>query len=393
MPIVTPPAAAVSAVIDSFTNVTRRLEIFEYDGITAWSRAGLGSRIIEGTVTVDSSRDERRTLDCVLDNTDGALRHDPYNGLWYDKVIKLWRGVKYWKMDPINGKLFQETYETQLGEFLIDRIDADNFPNRIKITARDFTKKMLNSKLPQSIQFPAGTPSEVVIKALAANAGITKFVLPTTGKTVPSTVFERGTDRYKVAKEVANAAGHDLFFDQTGYLTMQPFQDPSTSPITYRFTTGQSLGNLIKFSKSSNDSRVYNHIVITGDEDTAIDLNGATGVIFAEAKNTYTDSPTRIERIGDRTFFYASAFFTTNQQAQEVANSWLRTKALEEFNISFESLVVPWLEAGSIIEILDPDRTVYEPTRFLLDSFNIPLALSPMTGTGRRVTVVGSTGM
>jgi hypothetical protein len=392
VPILSPPAAAQDAVLDAFTNVTRRLEVYEYDGTTLWAGAGLGSRIVEGSVSVDATRDERRTLDCVLDNTDGALRHDPYNGLWYDKVIKIWRGVKYWSFDPISGLPVQETYEAQLGEFLIDRIEADSFPNLIKITGRDFTKKMLNSKLTQGMQFPAGTSVEAVVKALAANAGITKFLMPTTGKTVGDTVFERGTERYKVAKQVAETAGYDLFFDASGYLVMQQFKDPTTAPIEYVFKTGSTLGNLVKFTKSSNDSRVYNHIVITGDEESQPALDGTQGIIFAEAKNTYGASPTRIERIGDRTFFYASAFFTTNQQAQEVANSWLKIKALEEFNMNFDALVVPWLDANSIVEIIDPDGSDYEPTRFLLDSFTIPLALAPMTGVGRRVTIVGTAG-
>lgn len=393
MPNLAPPQGAIDAVVAAYTNVTRRLEIYEYDGNTLWAGAGLGSRLVDGSISVDSTRDERRTLDCVLDNADGALRHDPYNGLWFDKVIKVWRGVKYWGFDPISGLPIQKTYEAQLGEFLIDRVDADNFPNLIKITARDYTKKMLTSKITASMQFPAKTAVEEIIKALAANAGITKFLLPTTGKVVDSTtVFEKGTERWKVCKELADTAGFDLYFDATGYLVMREFLDPTTSPVAYTFQTGSTTGNLIKWTKSSNDSRVYNHIIVTGDEQTDPQLDGSTSIVFAEAKNTSNDSPTRISRLGDRTYFYSSPFFTTKAQAQAVANSWLSLKALEEFNMNFDALVVPWLEAGSIVEILDPDRTDYEPTRFLLDSFNIPLPLSPMSGVGKRVTIVGDTG-
>lgn len=393
MPNLAPPQGAIDAVVANYTNVTRRLEIYEYDGNTLWGGAGLGSRLVDGSVSVDANRDERRTLDCVLDNADGALRHDPYNGLWFDKVIKVWRGVKYWSFDPISGLPLQKTYEAQLGEFLIDRVDADNFPNLIKITARDYTKKMLTSKLTVSVQFPKGTPVEDVIKALAANSGITKFMLPITGKTVDATtVFEKGDERWKVCKTLAETAGYDLYFDATGYLVMRQYLDPTTSPVEYTFQTGANVGNLISWSKSSNDSRVYNHIVVTGDEQTEVQLDGTTSIIYAEAKNTAGDSPTRIARIGDRTFFYSSPFFTSKEQAQSVANSWLSLKALEEFNMSFDALVVPWMEGGSIVEILDPNRTDYEPTRFLLDSFSIPLPLKAMSGLGRRVTIVGDTG-
>lgn len=392
MPNPAPPAAAIAAVLARSTQVTRRLEIYEYDGSTLWSAIGDDSRLVSGNISIDANRDERRSLDCVLDNSDGLLRHQPEHGLWWDKIIKVWRGVKYWGVDPITSLPHLYTYEAQLGEFLIDSIDADSFPNQIKITARDLSKKMLNSKLTQSMQFAAGTKVETVIAALASNAGISKFILPITGKNVDkATVFERNAERWKIAKDLAIAAGHDLFFDATGYLILRPFRDPSTTAVEYTFETGSS-GNLVKYSKSSNDSKVFNHIVITGD--TANNpTTGSAGIVFVEAKNTATNSPTRIARIGDRTFPYSSPFFTSNAQAQPVANSWLKLKALEEFNMSFSSLVVPWLDVGGIVRILDPGRTEYEPTRFLLDSLGIPLSLEPMTGLGKRVTIVGETGV
>lgn len=392
MPNPAPTTAVLDAVLATSTNVTRRLEIYEYDGVTLWGGPGLGSRLVDGTISVDYARDERRTIDCVLDNSDGALRHDPFNGLWYDKVIKVWRGIKYYTIDPIGGAIIQSTYEAQLGEFLIDRLDGDNFPNLIKVTGRDFTKKMLISKLSQTMSFPAGTPVEDMIRALAANCGITKFMLATTGKTVDSnTVFERGEDRWKVAKKLAEAAVHELFFDATGYLVLRPFLDPTTSPIEYTFETGTN-GNLVKFNKSSTDARVFNHITVTGDSTAEPQLDGSQGIIFAEAKNTSGDSPTRIARIGQRTQPIDNVFFANQTQANEFVNARLKIAALEEFNYNFDSLVVPWMDAGSIVALLDPNRTEYEPTRFLLDTISIPLKLAPMSGVARRVTIVGALG-
>lgn len=388
-----PPQSAVDAVLKTSSIWTRRIEIYEFDNKTLWN-AGKIQRIIDGTVNVDYSRDERRTLDLTLDNSDGALRHDPYNGFWYDKIVHIYRGIKYWSIDPISGKAIQVEYEAQLGAFMIDRIDAQYFPHTIKITGRDFTKKMLTSKLERSMQFPAGTAVETVVAAVAANAGIFGVILPNTGQTVDSTtVFERGTARWAVCKQVADAANHEIFFDATGNLVMRPFRDPTTSPIEYTFKTGLDGGNLIDYQKSSNDSRVFNHIVVTGDDSAnSSDDGSSTVVIFAEYKNENADSPTRIERIGDRYTDYHSALFDSQEKANAFAQSQLSILALEEFNIDFQSLVVPWMEAGNIVEILVPGNTEYEPTRFLLDTLNIPLKLEPMSGTGRRVTIVGTKG-
>ena len=386
-----PPEAAVRAVLDTSSQWTRRIEIYEYDNETLWNAGGV-PRIIDGNISVDYSRDERRTLDLVLDNSDGALRHDPFDGFWYDKIIRLYRGIRYWTIDEITGKAVQDEYEACVGVFMIDRIDAQYFPHTISVTGRDFTKKMLTSKLERSMQFPAGTAVEDVLAAVAANAGIFGVILPNTGLTVDSTtVFERGTARWAVCKQVANAANHELFFNGTGYLVMRPYRDPTTSPIEYTFQTGPLVGNLISYGKSSNDARVFNHIVVAGDDEINSDSNGtSTNLVFAEYRNENPDSPTRIERIGDRYTSYQSSLFDTQEKADNFAQSQLSILALEEFNIDFDSLVVPWMEAGTIVEILVPGNTPYEPTRFLLDTIKIPLKLGPMSGTGRRVTIVGS---
>ncbi len=389
---VPPPEAAIQAVLSTSSIWTRRIEIYEYDNETLWS-AGVKPRIIDGKINVDYSREERRTLDLVLDNSDGALRHDPYDGFWYDKIIRIYRGIKYWTVDPITGSAVQATYEAQVGAFMIDRIDGAYFPHTLTITGRDFTKKMLTSKLERSLQFPAGTAVEDVVAAVAANAGIFGVILPNTGLTVDSTtVFERGTERWKVCKQVANAANHEIFFDANGYLTMRPFRDPTTSPVEYVFKTGGADGNLVDYRKSSNDSRVFNHIVVTGDDNVG-SSSTTTKIVFAERKNENPESPTRIERIGDRYTAYQSSLFDTQEKADAFAESQLSILALEEFNIDFSSLVVPWMEAGNIVSVLVPDNTEYEPTRFLLDKFDIPLKLGPMSGTARRVTIVGSKGL
>ena len=68
--------------------------------------------------------------------------------------------------------------------------------------------------------------------------------------------------------------------------------------------------------------------------------------VYYNAKNTEPTSPTRIAAIGERLYTYTSSFITTVAQAQEVANNFLKVHALEQFEISLESIVIPWLEVG-----------------------------------------------
>jgi hypothetical protein len=584
------------------TTVTRRVEFYEADGVTPWGDSEeASSSLKDGSVSVDSTRDERRSLDMTLDNSSGAFVRDPNNGFWYDKVVKVYRGIQYtsfeeyeqlilgfhpdlyWRMDGalvtrdrsnngmharrvgwpvltrplvdtpdsmgsvrfgedatfmrtadiltthpayagatwtleawvrpiglspafggqifgrdgidcriqiatdlkiqaivrnaagtlfvaspswsatpgniyhvaatldgsflrlyVNGNLeasvtfsgvsiqsttgfstgnagdgstkqlrgdvdecvyfarvlrqdeiaqhyqsgrgrreVKHSWEAQIGEFLIDKIDEARFPKETKITGRDYTKKCLLAQLPVAMSFDTKTPLEDFVRAMAANAGIKKMTLPKTGVTIgTATDFDQGTERWNVMSKACETAAYELFFTPDGYLTMRKQLDPSTSPVTLTFETGPK-GNLVDWSKSSTDTEIRNRIICVSD--------GSDQVLpfYGEAVNTEITSPTNTTRLGERTFIYTSPFFTSNDQCKATAQQMLKIKALESFNVDFSSLVFPWTEAGEIVEFLDPDAAAYDPTRFLLSSFTIPLKLGPMTATAKRIIIVG----
>lgn len=571
-----PPAEVISAILNGQVTILRWADLYEYDNDTLWLPAGddePSSRLTSGSISVDYTRAERRSIDVTLDNADNALRSDPYNGLWYDKVIKTYRGVRYstdstgpkiaiiyedvageasklqqvmqqigftkvdvllsaatiddlnnyeiivshgrngaagktallsqlyiagkkivttgndstatevpliatsatattidWGImqvlydNPVNvgwttesagvqsgrkvtavratatvvaryldvsaehytaiieentdtgGRWFHyhpqafgtqskvllknalnwlwdyepfKEWSTQLGEFLIDNIAEDYFPYITKITGRDFTKKCMTSKFETSASFSAGTNLMTLISALAANSGINKFHLPNSQVTLSDRLdVERGAPRWDIMQIAANSNNFDIYFDAQGYLTMSPFPDPTFSPISHTFQTGLDVGDMVSWSRSTNDTRLYNHIIITGETQEEGSLP-----FFGEALNTEPSSPTQIDRIGDRSYFYTSSFFTSDQQCIDLANSWLKIHALESYELSWDSIVYPWMEVGEIVEVLDPRRTDLEPTRFLLDSISIPLDLGTMSASGKRVTLVQDIGV
>jgi hypothetical protein len=175
-----------------------------------------------------------------------------------------------------------------------------------------------------------------------------------------------------------------LFFNAQGYLVLRLALDPVLSPVAYTIQTGPIVGNLTGYTKSVNDTRIYNHILVTGES-----ADQETVPVWAEALNTEPSSPTRISELGDRLYQYTSSFITTTAQAQTVADNFLKIHALEEFNLDFSSITFPWLEAGEIVEFIDPRPSPGQPTRFLLSSITLPLGLGPMSGNAKRVTVVG----
>ena len=362
-----PQPALKAAFNASVQKLVRWVDIYESDAATVWQQR---VPLVEGQVTVDASRAERRNLDLTLLDIDDGLPHSP-DGLWYDKIIKPYSGIEVGGIE----------YVTCLGEFMIDRLERQHFPNTVKITGRDFAKKLELDQFTATTTFTVGQPYETVIRNIATNGGITKFALSPTGKnTGAAFTFERGTDRWKAINDLASAVGHDVYFDNFGYLTLRPYVDPVTAPVAHAFLTG-SEGNLVTFTKAAEDSRLRNHVIVYGD--------GATNpLVFAEAENTAVNSPTRIAKIGRRTYKYSSKFIANNTDAGVVAGRMLRVMALEQYDISGTSIGAPWLEAGDAIEFLDPHAAADQPTRFMLASITIPLSITPMSFTAKRVHLV-----
>lgn len=370
MSLLPPTAEVIESIVGSGTSfITSRAALYEADGTTVFQEY---VPVAGGSVSVDMSRDERRSFDLVIENVDRGLVH-PGN-FDYDKIVKLYRGIVL----PDGTE-----WEQQLGEFMIDQITTKHFPHTISISGRDYTKKLLKDKFPYAITFSAGKRVEALVKAIALNAGITKFNLPITGRaTTRDHTFDRGTPRWNVIKEVSQAYNYDAFFDATGHLTMVPFQDPLSAGSLFTFKTGEG-GTLKGYTRRTTDDRIYNHVAVTG---TGEDIQ-----VFAQAENNDPNSPTSIARIGRRTYEFVSQFFTSNQQCQDTANRMLKIHALEVYELSLDSLVLPWMEAGYVVRFEDPQASPGAPDRFLLTDFEIPLRLGSMPCSAKRIVSLADT--
>ena len=501
-----PPVEVIEAFESGVVNVTRRVEIYEADGYTPWNPDGTYDevlRMIDGSVSVDYDSSERRKLDLTLDDKDGLLTFDPVDGLWYDKIIKIFYGCTYqaknvspravivdadseqaainfatylaslgfvntdvnlnaattldiqgytyvftanvtrattkatllqsayaegvnvvtygvvnsaaqipfyasyagptsrqWGVAPavndnpaqgafvtqaIGGattgsaptaiaaggvklalwnpgtgseiitaaiannnigaywldmhlptygeneakKVFRAGlnfmrgyhsklgWETQLGEFVIDNLSKDRFPKQIKVTGRDYTKKLMTSKISNTVEFAIGTSLRTLVIALLENAGLDsrKSRLGFTTEVLTSAMaFDRGTDRWSIIKAACEAFNYEVFFDNFGYLVARKYIDPTTGPTAWEFTTGPK-GNLVSVTESLNDSRIFNHIVVYADPN-----DGAERLpYFGEAINDVETSPTNVNRIGYRTDPVTTNWLSSDDECVEYA--------------------------------------------------------------------------
>jgi hypothetical protein len=363
-----PTDGIIAATFGSVTKITRRIEILNNDE-TTWI---YDAPSISGSVTISMQSEERRAFECVITpdvHTDDELKVGP--GLfWYDKRIRVYRGVE----------TASESYESLLGTFLVDKIERNHADDTISVTGRDYSKLLANSKLPFPTYFPGQEPIENIIQALALNGGVTRTALPLTGdNTIVEHTISADTARWTACADLAQAFDWELYFDVEGTLIMEEFPDLDNDPVAQVFQTG-AASNMAEYRKSASDQRIKNHIVVVGQ-------TGEDGQlpVVAEARNENPASSTSIAAIGERTDRLESAYVGNLAQAQDLADRMLSIAALDSYEVPFGSVVVPWIDVGTVVQFLDPNPEGLDPDKFLLTEVTIPLQLEPMRGTMRRI--------
>lgn len=281
-------------------------------------------------------------------------------------------------------------WEAQLCECMADTIeDIDRTAQTIQVIGRDYVMKC-QGELPTTTTFDESVAVEELIKTMALNSGITKFALPTTGQVLGKAMtWEGGTKRWDIMKEIATANNYEIYFTADGFLTMRQFRDPLLTAPALILVAGHEddpdsidKANLVQRGVKSSGGQIYNHVIVVGESS-----DSTVPSVWAEAKNEIEGSPTSIQSLGLRTMpKQTSNAITTTAQAQEMADSLLKVAALEEFEMNFGSVLYPWVEVGDIVEL--DDREAWGPTRYLLASLSFPLDMTPMTGSGKRVTQV-----
>lgn len=296
-----------------------------------------------------------------------------------DEFIQLLRVI----ISQVKNDVPPATWETQVGEFEIDTIKTQSFPRTMELSGRDRVKTCMGSKFEATTAYKAkSNKKSTIIRSLAANCGITKFRFDSAPKTLlqANHTYEVGTTRWEVMKEYATSMNCDLYFDNQGYLVLKPLEDVAKKTVHETFSSGK-LGNLIDFSKTSDDTEMYNTIVVKNE------TSDDKAPIVAVAKNTNPSSPTSIPQVGQRLNVITSKSISSKADAQKIANTYLQSAGLHSYSIDISVLQFFWLEAGEIIQFIDPYALDAEPDRFLLSSFSIPLGLETMSLNAKRLVI------
>lgn len=379
---------ARDAIVAPATRWKTRCEIWDLLSNSIWMA---DARVVDGQVSMSLDRPEQRNIDIVLDNTDGSLTPNPNGGMWYNRFLMPWKQI----LDSSGGVL----YEIPLGCFMPDGFSADHFPNLLRVTGRDFNKKLTQGTVGRTHTYFKGTPFGEAVEDLTRWAQIPASRVFWSGEGSDPTavygnalkkrfVFERGAiSYYEALDQMAKSFNGTSYFmfNAWGLMRARRHRDILSDPPIARFDVGPG-GNLVKYAKSADDSMIKNHIIVINEG------TNETELFVGRAWNNSSGHPTSRQRIGERARTIRVNSLTSNQECIDYAVEVLSVSALEAFSVSFDSLVMPWpdlgpgqyayLDVNNVMQFYDGSGT----ENFSLTDLTIPLRIGRMTGTMKRLT-------
>ena len=327
--------------------------------------SGADGYTLDGTISMARNRAIRRTCELRFADPDGILT-PAVLGDWLhvNSLVRVERGIY---LDAV------EVEWCVLGHFLLGRprVEVSAAGASIAVAGEDRAKLLVRSRFTLPTTYAAGTRLAHVIATEAAVAGMgtTRYRLEDAGKTLSrDRTFEEDEARIEGLGGLARDYGLELYVDADGFLACAAPPTPTSVPVSWSYAAG-SDATMLGLSKEWTDDRLYNHVLVTG-ENAAAELP----TVRAEALDTNPASPAYVNGpLGDRLYRYTSAMITSTGQAAEVAGKLLAEVALLEEAISLGAVTNPALEPGDAIAISEP-LSKTEGT-YLVESIDVPLGL------------------
>jgi hypothetical protein len=337
------------------------------------------SILIEGSVSVDRNRAQRRTVSARIANPEGAYSpidlEGPFGLL---QLVRIDRGIS----------LPTGTEWVPLGVFVVEnpRPSVSAGASTLTFQGTDRTKILADSTFSAPRSFGAGTRVSDIIRSLAEEAGMGTldelYNLDDDSSKISDTVsWPEEMSRLDACLELAAAHALELFPDPDGILVLRPIPDPNTAPVAFEFAPGEtSIMTGIESERSA--SQLFNRVVVVGESANfgpfrgeARDLNPASPIYNpVDGTGPVGDRPAPIIR---------SALIGSSLQAQQVARAELPKVALIEESVYVTMAPHPALDASDIVLI---DETLTRSGgRYMIDTLEVPIGAGTMSMTTKRV--------
>lgn len=336
-----------------------------------WSAAGVQLATVYptgGSVTVDARRGVRRNLSITLIDTDGTLTpKSPNDALapFAGNEIYIWRGITYG-----DGT----TEEVPLGVFRIVSVDVSRGPEGITldVSGEDRAWTISRRTLTSVLTISSGTLITDALTTILTDRYpllATPTFTPTTFTTPQLTPGADGqTDPWDYCRQLANAAGHELYFAADGTLTTSPIPNLASSPSVATFAEGAD-GVTLDLSRSLSIDGIVNTLTVSAEGTQVGDLTWSS-----TAQDTDPLSPTNVTSAYGIVKELISTPFplgspTDTGQTDYMASSLLQTYIGQPFDMTV--IPNPTLDVRDVIRVQSPRLGI--DTVAMIDAITIPL--------------------
>lgn len=320
-----------------------------------------------GSVTLDRSAAVRGRCDLTVEDMVPATADAVLAP--YGNEVAVLRGIEF-----ADG-----TREfVQLGIFGIDSAESVEPGRTVRITGQDRAEAVSRTRLEAPYKQAAGVNYATAIAAfLAGRVPWAPLQLTFPNYVTPLVVVQEQADPWQTAQGWAQAYGHELYFDGDGTCVSHAEPNVGHGPIVFDVDEGVD-GVLVGVATNWDRTGIFNRVIATGS-------NPASAAIY---RGVATDvdplSPTVYGgKFGRVPFFFDSPLISSDAMAAASALSALARVTGQTQAVRFDSVVLPFLEPGDIINVIRSTLPINESPH-LIETLTIPLgADGRMTGTTR----------
>ena len=329
--------------------------------------------VLDGSLNTDSAKDIRRSFSLTMNNSDGL--YIP-NGTRTNMGVKvrIKRGIVtstgnvWW-----NRGIFVLTDPAAVHQGAEKTVGLEG---QDKWALLDGS---LGGTLTETTVIALGTNVADAIRAVATDAGETKFAFDVCTEVTPYTITrEPGDTMADLIKELALIPSWDIYYDVDGYLRFTPLIDPLQKQVVADFSVGGDYRKLYVSSEYNPEwSRIKNYWKVTGysDPDTGIIYDG-----IAQDNNPYspTNTSTPPNGIGKKAQPLSDDNLTTDSLCEQRGAYELRKNLTKIDRSRHEIIPSPFLNEGDCVQLEDLSTGIVND-KYEIQAISEPLGLGLMT--------------
>lgn len=310
-----------------------------------------------GSVTVDRGNAIRRT--CTVTCPDPSLiPRTPSDQLaTYGAKLRISRGVEY-------GDGSSEL--VPLGVFRLDSVEGDVNEGPVTLQGKDLSAIVADDKL-TAPYLASGTVVGAVTALIQRSIPTADIISLITDTPIGSRAFDTEADPWEGAREIAAAAGADVYCNADGVFVIGALPDLLTATPAWSIEAAEG-GVYISANRGMTSDSVFNGVLARG-ENTAENVPPVSYLAVDDdpTSPTYWSGP-----YGRRPMFFSSSTLTSVNACTQAANLKLAQAKAPNASGDISSLPNPALEPGDVVRVMHEDGT---RELHQVASFSVPLDL------------------